>query len=206
VKPERFAEGLIRLGLAVRQAPDAATLSVYFDSLGDEILEDEWNRFTRWAAKVDRFTPHFPKLAELRAALREFRGAMPLEAEAALAYDRVIGSGTYQAQGGTTWNARAIRERCGAAAAEAFLAAGGHHAFATTWNEAQRRERFNAAYCVAVRQDASTGLLSSGHETKALPETAPPSVDEARRILRNLAGRRTKETDRARQESERVAS
>src|SRR5258708_7884243 len=107
--PELFSEGLVRIGLATRQAPDAATMGVYFDSLGPQVEAAEWLAFTRWAVDGDRF-PFFPKLRELRDALREFRGEQPLEAEAVRAYELVLAAGDYTPQGGTTWAYRAIRE------------------------------------------------------------------------------------------------
>lgn len=184
---DQFFEGLVRIGIAVGQPADAATLRVYYESLVSQVDEDEWLRFARAAVDTDRFK-RFPKLAELRAALREFRGAPPLEAEAARVYERVLASGDYGPESGTTWSYRAVRDRCGDAAAEGFLVAGGGHAFVTTWDEARRRERFIAAYCTAVREDPSSALLPAGPQTKALPAPHAPSREEADKILAEIAG------------------
>ena len=185
--PIEFAEGLNRIGVAVRQVPDKATLGVYFDGIGQQTTGEEWLQFTRWAVATDRFPTFFPKVSELRAALRQFRGAPSLEAEATEAYERALASGTYAPQGGTTWTYRGIRERCGDAAAEAFLAAGGNSAFITTWNEDKRRERFVEAYRSAVLEDATTALLPAG-DVKLLPAPALPTASEARALLKEIAG------------------
>ena len=164
-----FAEGLNRIGVAMRQPPDKATLSVYYDTIGLQVEGQEWLAFSRWCVDRDRFHIYFPKVADLRAALREFRGAPPLAVEATRAYERVLESGTYTATGGTSWNYRAVRERCGEAAARAFLAAGGHNAFAITFGEDGRRARFVAAYADAARANPDAALLPAGPRTHALP-------------------------------------
>jgi hypothetical protein len=192
VRPERFSEGLVRIGLAVRQAPDAATIGVYFDSIGHQVDEDEWDRFARWAVDVDRFTTFFPKLAELRDALREFRGARPLEVEAGAAYERVCAAGVYAPLGGTTWTYRAVAAACGRAAADAFLAAGGSAAFETTWNESKRREVFLREYIDAARAEPAARLLPAAPEGKALPPAEgdrEPTATEARDLVRAIARR-----------------
>ena len=164
-----FAEGLNRIGVAMRQPPDKATLSVYYDTIGSQVEGQEWLAFARWCVDTDRFHAWFPKVADLRAALREFRGAPPLAVEATRAYERVLESGTYTPHGGTSWNYRAVRERCGEAAAQAFLAAGGNSAFAITFGEEGRRERFVTAYCDAARANPGAALLPAGPRTPALP-------------------------------------
>ena len=185
-----FAEGLTRIGIAVRQPADAATLRVYFDALADDTDAEEWPQFCRWAVRASAFA-WFPKVAELLDALRRFRGEQPVGAEGTAAYDRVLASGTYSPQGGTSWTFRGVLESCGRAAAEAFQEAGAHHAFATTWDEAKRRERFVAAYVEAVRAGPSSRLLPAASERKALPsgEGLPSSAAEVRGILRELADR-----------------
>ena len=157
IERAEFAEGLAKIGIAVRQPADAATMAVYHDVLGARTNAEEWRRFVLWALCASRWT-WFPKLSEIQDALRAFRGERPLSAEANQAYERVLRSGVYSPEAGTSWTFRGIRDRCGEAAAEAFLAAGGNAAFETTWDEAKRRERFIAAYSEAVRENPATAL------------------------------------------------
>lgn len=184
--PEEFANGMDRIGIATRQPADAATKLVYYDSLRYQVDAQEWDRFTQYAVDTDRFPVHFPKLAEIRDALRDFRGQRPLIVEASEAYERVLAAGVYTPEGGTTWNYRSIREKCGDAAAEAFLAAGGNSAFATTWNEDKRRERFVAMYAEAVRDEPTAALLPPASVKALPPAEAPPTREEATSVIRKL--------------------
>jgi hypothetical protein len=162
-----FAEGLARVGIAVRQPADAATLRVYHDALADQTSADEWPAFCEWAVRSCAFA-WFPKVAEFLDALRRFRGERPVGAEATAAYERVLAAGTYTAECGASWTYRGVLEACGKAAADAFLAAGGHLAFATTWDEGKRRERFVVAYAEALRAEPGSRLLPAASERKAL--------------------------------------
>lgn len=163
-----FIRGLSRIGIALRQPADDATMEVYHDSLAKECDEPEWDAFCNWAVDTSRWQ-WFPKVSEIRAGLRAFRGERPVEAEAMEAYERVLAAGRYAPEGGTTWSYRAVREACGCAAADAFLIAGGPSAFATTWDEAKRRERFVAAYVIEVLEEPDTALLPAAPAQKALP-------------------------------------
>jgi hypothetical protein len=188
---ETFAEGIMRLAVAARaQDVNRGTVAVYFDALGPQTTADEWRALTLAAVASGRFR-YFPTVRELLDALREHRGERAPEVEATDAYERVLGCGTYTAEGGTSWTFRAVKEACGVAAAEAFLAAGGDSAFRTTWDEAKRRERFTRAYAEAVRCDASTRLLPAG-PTRALAsgeERGDPSREDAGRLLRFISER-----------------
>ncbi len=187
-----FAEGLMRLAVATRaQDVNRGTVAVYHDALAPQTTADEWDRITRVAVASGRWR-YFPTVAELLDALREFRGERLPEAEAAEAYQRVLDAGIYTPQGGTGWTFRAVRESCGTAAAEAFLAAGGDAAFRSTWDESKRRERFIQAYARAVRADAGTRLLPAAPQRRFLPAGEPPSRDEARALLR-IVQRRARE-------------
>jgi hypothetical protein len=193
IEPEQFSEGLTRIGLSVRQAFTAEEQLVYYEALGPQTDAAEWSEFTRAAVATGRWPKFLPTVAELLDALREFRGAPPLEAEAVAAYERVLELGVYTAEGGTTWNFRRVRELCGAAAARAFMEAGGNAAFTTTWNEAKRRERFVAAYLEAGRDRPAERLLPEGSAPAALPAGDEPALTEheARRFMkriRELAG------------------
>lgn len=184
---EAFVAGLASIGIACRQAPTVADHEAYYIGLGRELESDEWARFTEWALRPCRWTM-FPKLREIQDSLREFRGERPLLVEATDAYERVLASGTYSPEGGTSWTFRAVKESCGDAAAEAFLAAGGHSAFATTWDESKRRERFANAYAEAVREEPAAALLPAG-PVKALPSgEAEPSKIEAAGVIQKLSG------------------
>lgn len=159
-----FVRGLVALAVAVRQEIGEDTMSVYHDSLGPQVEADEWDRFIRWAVDIDRFPTWFPKLAELRDALRDFRGERSLEGEAVEAYECALSSGVYTAEGGTSWSHRAVRAKCGSAAADAFLEAGGHHAFANTYREHDRRTRFLAAYIDLAKECPSMRMLAPSRE------------------------------------------
>lgn len=188
--------GLTRVALAVRQSVDAVTFALYHDLLAERTEPHEWEALTRALAvhpprgQDDR--PRFPTIVEFLDALEEFRGAPPLDQEATDAYERVLTASTYTAEGGATWSYRDVRERCGQAAAEAFLAAGGHHAFATTWDESRRRARFLAAYQVEARERPAGRLLPAG-PSRLLEaggtEQAEIPRDEAPGLLREISQR-----------------
>jgi hypothetical protein len=187
IEPEPFAAGLTRIGLSVRQAYTAEEQHVFFDALAPQTSAEEWARFARETVAAGRWTRFLPTVAELLDALEEFRGKPPLEAEAAIAYERVIQAASYTAEAGSSWNFRDVRERCGAAAARAFLEAGGHHAFATTWDESKRRARFVAAYVAEARERPAERLLPEGDAPKTLPAGEPLlSEHEAARLMRRI--------------------
>lgn len=182
-----FVEGLTSIGLALKQPYGAASLTLYHDLIGPHTDAEEWPRFVVAMLQAQRWPGRSPNVPELQDALREFRGQRPLLVEATDAYERVLAAGIYTAEGGTTWSFRAIRETCGDAAAEAFLAAGGNAAFSTTWDEAKRRERFAAAYAEAVREEPRAALLPVGEAVKLLaPIEALPTREEATTVIRRL--------------------
>lgn len=180
-----FVAGLTRIGSACRQAPTPLDFEVYHIGMQHHADAAEWDRFTRWAIDPCRWT-FFPKLRELQDALREFRGDRPMLAEATNAYERVLAAGVYAQEGGTSWSYRSVRETCGDAAAEAFLAAGGHNAFATTWEESKRRERFVNAYADAVREEPDAKLLPPAPARALLPAAEPPTKVEAASVIERL--------------------
>jgi len=188
-REEKFAAGLTRLGASCRQEVDDLTLEVYTEALCDQTTPEEWEAFTKAAVRGGRFT-WFPKVAELLDALREFRGLPNLDAEAVAAYERVLAAGQYSAEGGTSWEFRAVLRACGKAAAEAFLEAGGHNAFANTYRESDRRERFIAAYRIAAREDDSARLLAPGavRLIEGAVESSGFMPDEAAALLEKVAG------------------
>lgn len=188
----QFLRGLLRVSASCRQEVDDLTLEVYTEALCHQTAPEEWEAFTREAVATGRFT-WFPKVAELLDALREFRVAPSLDAEAVEAYDRVLGAGVYRPEGGTSWSFRAVAEQCGAAAAAAFLEAGGHNAFASTFRESDRRERFIAAYRSEARARPESRLLPSAPIRGLLPGDLNASgrestKAEALEILERLSG------------------
>lgn len=183
---ERFVEGLALIGVALKQPYGPASLTGYHDILGSQTDGEEWPRFVKAMLERQRWPGRSPNVPDIQDALREFRGQRPMLVESIDAYDRVLGAGIYSPEGGTTWNYRHIREACGDAAAEAFLAAGGNAAFATTWNEDKRRERFAVAYAEAVREEPMAALLPPGQEIKALPPVPEPTREEARSVIDKL--------------------
>lgn len=185
-----FAEGLSRIGVATRVEVSEAMFNVYHDAIGPQTTADEWRHFTRAAVASGRWR-FFPTVAELLDGLREHRGERLPEVEASDAYERVLTSGVYTPQGGTSWTYRGVKEACGVATAEAFVAAGGDSAFRSTWDEAKRRERFVRAYASATRNDPATRLLPAGPRLAltAGDERREPTRGEAGALLRRIAGK-----------------
>jgi hypothetical protein len=162
----------MRLAVAARaQDVNRGTVEVYFDALCPQTTAEEWGCFTRDAVASGRFR-FFPTVAEILEALREYRGERLPEAEAIEAYEHVLSAGTYTPNGGTSWNYRAVREACGDAAAEAFLASGGDLAFRANWDESKRRQRFVSAYAATARSASRTRLLGSTQSARALPASS----------------------------------
>lgn len=165
-------------------------MAAFHMALEDETDSAEWVAFCRVAVRQNgwKFLPSVPELVD---ALHEFRGEPALEPEASRAYEAVIASGTYTPEG-TVWVYRTVLERCGRAAAEAFQAAGAHHAFASTWAEDKRRERFIGAYIPAARAEPQSRLLPASTEPqKALPagpQVMPPSDIALVRKIAALSG------------------
>lgn len=187
IEAEPFALGLGRIALSLRQAYTPQEQLVYFEAIGPQTDAAEWERFTRAAVASSRWPKWLPNVAELLDALREFRGAPSLDAEAVAAYERVIGAGVYTPEGGTSWHFRAVREACGSAAAMAFLEAGGHHAFASSYRESDRRERFVRAYVAEVRERPQSRLLPAGADAMpTLEAVEPPSQAEAAQAMRRI--------------------
>ena len=183
----QFQRALSRISAGCRQELDDLTLEVYTEALCYQTTADEWERFTREAVASGRFS-WFPKVVELLDALREFRGLPNLDAEAVAAYERVLDAGVYSAEG-TSWQFRAVVDSCGKAAAEAFLEAGGHNAFA--WggrDEPKRRERFVSAYRAAAREDESARLLPPAPVKGLLAEPGSGAFASAHEILERVAG------------------
>jgi hypothetical protein len=182
-----FTGGLAIMALQLNKPAEQALLDAYHLGLASETDSQEWGAF--FPVAVKRFGWKFlPTVPELLDALREFRGQPSLDAEAVAAYERVIEAGVYNAEGGTSWSFRSVLDGCGKAAAEAFLEAGGHNAFASTFRESDRRERFIAAYREVSRCDESARLLPPG-PVKALPPAEEPfRREEAAAILEKVSG------------------
>lgn len=172
-----FTGGLSVMALQLNQPATAELLKAYHMGLEDETTPEEWRAFIRVAPKRYgwKFLPTVPQIAD---ALAEFRGQPSLEVEASEAYQRVLESGTYTAEAGTVWSQRAVSDKCGRAAAEAFMAAGGPQAFASSWDESRRRERFFAAYRESARDRPADRLLPAGDEQKLLPVPAGHEAPE----------------------------
>jgi hypothetical protein len=185
-----FSAGLRVIGEQLQKPVSASTQAAYFAALAEETNADEWARFVLAAPKRYgwEFLPTVPKLLD---ALRSFRGERPVDIEAAEAYERVMASGTYKPEGGTTWNYRTVAEKCGRAAAEAFLAAGGPEAFRVTneqWNHDKRRNAFVAAYQQAAREEPSARLLPPVDAPKQIEGDKDPRITptEAKGFLEKL--------------------
>ena len=191
--PERellFEPGLARLVKAFRQEVDKVTLEVYTEALCYQVELDEWDVFTLACVRAGRFGKWFPKVDDILEALREFRGEpsaaeieREIKREAVQAYERVLESPLRAEDGSAHWNYRTVAERCGKAAADAFMAAGGHHAFATSWDEAKRRERFCAEYVAESKAAPDRRLPPPGEDQKAIAGGNEPTRTEAGSFL-----------------------
>ncbi len=166
------------IALKLNQPVTAEMLKAYHS--GFEAVTDpaEWEAFCK-AAPIRFRWKFIPKEPELFDALMQYRGEpsvaeldRQLSTEAGEAYQAVMDSGIYTAEGGTSWNYRTVVEKCGRAAGEAFVSAGGPNAWATTWNESKRRDAFLAAYQVAVREQPAMSMRAlpapSGGEQKQI--------------------------------------
>lgn len=153
-----FGAGLGLIALKLARAVEPSTIRAYHDDLRDRTDPAEWTEFCKVAAL--RFGwEFFPSTRQLSDALDEFRGKPSLSVEADEAHDRVVDCRSYSPETGATWSYRQIEAQCGRAAAEAFIAAGGHSAFETTYREDQRRARFVEAYTRAARAMPDQRLL-----------------------------------------------
>jgi len=188
--PAWFTVGLCSIGLRIHQAVDDATQAAYWVDFEGETSPEEWAEFCR--VVVRRFRWRFlPSTPELLDALREFRGGPSngeLQAEAVTAYERVLDASTYSLEAGAMWSYRTVAEKCGKAAADALVAAGGHNAFATTWDEAKRRERFIAAYTERAKESPALRLAAPKEQEQITTgdHVVPPT--QAVEIIRKLTG------------------
>jgi hypothetical protein len=182
-----FSKGLSLIAEQIGHPATKERIDALYMGLADETDNQEWALFSAKAQARCRWTA-IPRVDQILDALSMFRGQRPVDVEAAEAYERVIASGIYRPEGGTTWNYRHLVETCGRAAAEAFFAAGGQHAFATSWDESRRRERFLAAYQLAARQEPGARLLPPGDAPKQLEPGADPQITavEAKGFLEKL--------------------
>lgn len=150
--------GLARIGVALNKPYDRAQVGVFADVLSEQTTADEFQRFVSWGLRGGKFGRWQPSLPEIQDALRAFRGHPTLDVEAETMYERVLGCRDYNPESGSIWSFRQIRDTHGEAAAQAFLAAGGHSAFATTIGEDKRQSRFIQAYKYEVRDDPRAAL------------------------------------------------
>lgn len=186
--------GLGVLGLALQRPQPAETLALYARLIAPRVDHGPWSEaIEAWStgAAEWEFFPSVPAiLAAYQARVDAAEGRRPVEVEAVDAYTRVLQAGTYSPEGGATWTYRGVVESCGKAAAEAWLAAGAHEAFATGWNADERRRTFLAAYLEAAREQPETRLLpwrpAGELPAAAEPETALPR-EQAAEMLKRLA-------------------
>ncbi len=182
---------------AVLQRPQTAeTLALYAKALAMRVKAQPWDEaMADWRLAAP--WTHFPALPALFAAYQArvdaAEGRRPVEVEAVDAYTRVLQAGSYSPEGGTTWTYRGVLDRCGKAAAEAFLAAGGDEVWreANDYRAEQRRSAFLAAYIAAAREQPEARLLPWSPERAPqlaagaeVPQLATRT--EAREVLRRL--------------------
>jgi hypothetical protein len=170
--------------------------NAYYLGLANESDPREWAAFCCVAAKENRWR-FLPSVPELIDALRVYRGgasADELEDEAATAYARVTACAEYSPEVGAVWTYRAVAERCGKAAADAFVIAGGHEAFATNWESSKRREKFLNAYRRHARDVPASRLLPECAAALAALPAAPDApvtrteAEEAIAKIRAIVG------------------
>lgn len=190
IEETEFGSGLGVIALQLNKPITPQVIRAYHAALERATDADEWAAFSRVAAL--RFGWQFlPTVPQLHDALLEFRGEPPLQLEATTAYEQVLDAGEYAPEGGTSWTYRHVLQVCGRAAADAFLAAGGHHAFATTWDEEKRRERFVAEYAVVARTAPADRLLPAGAVLALpsgidIPSNPRLSQDEAEKVIERV--------------------
>lgn len=190
IEQAEFGAGLGVIALQLNKPITSPVIKAYYAAFEGGTDPDEWAAFARVAAL--RFGWQFlPTVPQLHDALEEFRGSAPLQREATEAYEQVLAAGEYAAEAGTVWTYRRVLKVCGRAAADAFLAAGGHYAFSTTWDEAKRRERFLAEYAVVARQVPSERLLSAGAAPALpsgvdIPGNPRMTEDEAAKVMERV--------------------
>ena len=207
--PDWFTVGITRIALASGKELGEGTLGIFREALAPQTNAGEWESFSRASVASGRWR-WFPTVRELLDALREFRGAPRIEAEAVLAYERVLESGSYGPEG-TYWHFQEIAARCGAVAAEAFIEAGGHSAFSASdgggYRDTERQKRFVAAYQAAARAEPSARLLPAATPQRFLPagdaaqsaarDFEPISRGEAADLLAKIAGLNASENEEA---------
>jgi hypothetical protein len=185
-----FSKGIGTIAVQVRHPLSPQESDAFFLAFEHETDAPEWSAFCATAA-IRHGWRFLPGVVELLDALRLFRGETPLHVEAVEAYERVVASGEPSTQGGTNWSWRAVARSCGPAAARAFLAAGGHNAFATSWNEGKRREFFVLSYVQEARAEPSSRLLPAGPTMLALPASpdSPIGEQEAAALVERVRAR-----------------
>ena len=161
-------KGLALLSAALRFEVDEPTIRAYSMLLREQTTAEEWSAFCLHACEAGLWQRAAPTFPELLPALREWRGEESIDSEALRAYERVLACNTYVPDAGGVWSYRQVSAECGKAAAEAFAAAGGHSAFASTYKAEERRSRFLAAYRAARMASPESKLLPAGPSRPAL--------------------------------------
>lgn len=158
-------------------------VTVYVDVLSDLPNDDVLAAARCWLRK-SRF---FPTPGDLHS---EARPAVVVTAdsttEAAQAYQRTLECNTYTPEAGARWSYRQIAAEVGQAAADAFIAAGGHEAFAAAdpVGDQFRFKRFVAAYVEALQaRGAEARMLSAGGTARGI------SAGDAAGLVAAIAGR-----------------
>lgn len=190
-----FCTGLSLIGIQLNQPVAKDVQRAFHLAMEDETTAEEWQAFIRVAVKRFAWT-FLPPVPALLDALREFRGAPKLDAEAVAAYERVIRASDYNPHAGTYYELRSIVGRCGKAAGEAFMAAGGPRAFESDYREDDRRRKFVVAYVAAARAEPAGRLLPAAPPQRFLPagQVSPErgfeqiGRGEAAELLAKIAG------------------
>ena len=167
----KFQAGLHALGLAFGKQITADVLRVFDGVLSAKLDTAQWEQAVRRCLEVETFFP--PPSVLLRYGLFDTVPAATLAFEA---YERIQ---VRFENGGTHYGT--IKAELGRAAADAFVAAGGHRAF--SWcepdNEPFRWKAFKEAFVEQVDSEPSLAL-PAGNDSQAI------SAAEAKRLMAGL--------------------
>lgn len=167
----KFQAGLHALGLAFSRVITADVMRVFDGVLSAKLDDESWERAVRRCLEVETFFP--PPSVLLRYGLFD---SVPTATLASEAYEAIIG----HFESGGIYYAR-IKAELGPAAADAFVAAGGHRAFA--WcepdSEPFRWKAFKEAFAEQVESEPMLAL-PAGNDSQVI------SAAEAKRLLGDL--------------------
>lgn len=155
-----FAAGMAALAeMFPHRTVTPELLDVYRVALRD-LSDAEFQRAVETCLTESRYFP-------VAAVLREAARPLPSAGAISLLFDRIEAMAHHDPVSGPWWSLREVQERHGAAAAEAFAAAGGSSAFAAMYegnNRAFTLKRFSEAFLEAERAGVRAELVGPAPE------------------------------------------